>query len=108
MGMSRVRAIFSIILPQALRLSIPGWTNEFSSVVKDTTLAYVVGFNEIMRNARIIMDSNYSLAMLAFIAVALVFLLLTSAGNGLMGLVERRLRIPGLQMPGSGSGDHSR
>jgi len=108
MGMSRARSIVSIILPQAFRLSIPGWTNEFSSVVKDTTLAYAVGFNEIMRSARIIMDSDYSLAMLAFIAVALVFLVLTYTGNALMGMVERQLRIPGLQMPGAGAREHSR
>ncbi len=107
-GMSRLRAIFSVILPQAFRLSIPGWTNEFSSVIKDTTLAYAVGFHEIMRSARIIQDSHYELAMLAFIAVALVFLVLTYAGNAAMGLVERRFRIPGLQMPGSGTGDQSR
>ena len=107
-GMSRARAIVTIVLPQAFRLSIPGWTNEFSSVVKDTTLAYVVGFNEIMRSARIIMDSRYDLAMLAFIAVALVFLGLTYAGNTLMGGIERKFRIPGLQMPGAGARDHSR
>ena len=107
-GMSRARAIVTIVLPQAFRLSIPGWTNEFSSAVKDTTLAYVVGFNEIMRSARIIMDSRYDLAMLAFIAVALVFLGLTYAGNTLMGGIERKFRIPGLQMPGAGARDHSR
>jgi len=104
-GMSRVRSIVSIILPQAFRLSIPGWTNEFSSVIKDTTLAYAVGFNEVLRTARIIMDSAYELAMLAFIAVAVVFLVLTSAGNMAMGGLERRFRIPGLQMPGSRSED---
>ena len=108
MGMSRIRAIFSIVLPQAFRLSIPGWSNEFSSVIKDTTLAYAVGFNEIMRTARIVMDSAYELAMLAFIAVALVFLVLTYAGNATMSGVERRFRIPGLQMPGRGGGDHAR
>ena len=108
MGMSRLRSIFSVILPQAFRVSIPGWTNEFSSVVKDTTLAYVVGFNEVMRNARIISDSHYELAMLAFICVALVFLVLTAAGNGLMGVVERRFRIPGLQTPGASRGEQCR
>jgi polar amino acid transport system permease protein len=108
MGMSRIRAIFSIVLPQAFRLSIPGWSNEFSSVIKDTTLAYAVGFNEIMRTARIVMDSAYELAMLAFIAVALVFLVLTYAGNATMSGVERRFRIPGLQMPGRGAGEYGR
>jgi polar amino acid transport system permease protein len=101
MGMSRFRAVVSIILPQAFRLSIPGWSNEFSSVVKDTTLAYAVGLNEIMRSARIIVDRQYELAMLALIAVALVFLVFTYAGNALLGSIERRVCIPGLQMPGS-------
>lgn len=100
MGMSRIRAIFTIILPQAFRLSIPGWTNEFSSVIKDTTLAYAVGFNEILRTARIVYDTHIDLAMTVLVFVALVFMVLTLAGNGMMGGIERRFRIPGLQMPG--------
>jgi len=100
MGMSRIQAIFSIILPQAFRLSIPGWTNEFSSVIKDTTLAYAVGFNEVLRTARIVYDTHYDLAMSVLIFVALIFMVLTLAGNALMGGVERRFRIPGLQVPG--------
>ncbi len=108
MGMSQIRAIFTIILPQAFRLSIPGWSNEFSSVIKDTTLAYAVGFHEIMRSARIVMDSAYELAMITFLFVALVFLILTYAGNATMAVVERRVRIPGLQMPGAGAQDQAR
>jgi polar amino acid transport system permease protein len=100
MGMSRVRAIFTIILPQAFRLSIPGWTNEFSSVIKDTTLAYAVGFNEVLRAARIVYDTHYDLAMTVLIFVALIFMVLTLLGNAGMGLVERKFRIPGLQVPG--------
>lgn len=100
LGMSRLRAIFTIILPQAFRLSIPGWTNEFSSVIKDTTLAYAVSFNEILRTARIVYDTHIDLAMPVLLFVALVFLILTLAGNALMGAIERRFRIPGLQAPG--------
>jgi len=103
LGMSRVRAILHVILPQAFRLAIPGWSNEFSSVVKDTTLAYVVSLNEIMRYAKIIMDRRYELAMATFIMVALVFLFFTYSGNWLLGQMERRFRIPGLQMPGASS-----
>ena len=100
-GMSRARAIFSIILPQAFRLSIPGWTNEFSSVIKDTTLAYAVGFNEVLRTARIVYDSNIDLTLVVLVFIALVFLILTYVGNATMGILERKFRIPGLQVPGS-------
>ncbi|KUK27496.1 MAG: Polar amino acid ABC transporter, inner membrane subunit [Acetothermia bacterium 64_32] len=101
LGMSRPRAILHVILPQAFRLAIPGWSNEFSSVTKDTTLAYAVGLNEIMRYAKIVMDRQYELAMATFIVVALVFLAFTYSGNALLGQLERRFRIPGLQMPGA-------
>lgn len=101
LGMSRARAIFTIILPQAFRLSIPGWTNEFSSVIKDTTLAYAVGFNEVLRTARIVYDTHIDLALVVLVFIALVFLILTFAGNTTMGILERKFRIPGLQVPGS-------
>ena len=99
-GMSRIRAIFTIILPQAFRLSIPGWTNEFSSVIKDTTLAYAVGFNEVLRTARIVYDTHIDLALVVLVFIALVFLVLTFVGNATMGILERKFRIPGLQVPG--------
>ena len=38
LGMSRLQAIVAIVIPQAFRLSLPGWSNEFSAVIKDTTL----------------------------------------------------------------------
>ena len=101
MGMGTLRAIVSIILPQAFRLSIPGWTNEFASVIKDTTLAYAVGYTEVLRTARLVFDTYYDLAMHVLIVVALVFLVLTYAGNTLLGYVEQRVSIPGLQMPGA-------
>jgi polar amino acid transport system permease protein len=100
LGMSRTQAIRSIILPQAFRLAIPGWSNEFSSVVKDTSLAYVVGLNEVMRAAKVINDTRYDLTMPALILTALLFLAMTNAGNLALGGIERRFGIPGLQMPG--------
>lgn len=103
MGMSRISAVYLIVIPQALRISIAGWSNEFSSVVKDTTLAYVVGLTEVLRRVRIITDRHYDLAMLAYLTVALMFLALTYAGNHALGWLEKRLRIPGLQMVGGGT-----
>ncbi len=96
-GLSQFQAVTSIILPQAFRLAIPAWSNEFSSVVKDTTLAYAVGLNEILRHARYIIVQHYKLAMPTYLTVALIFLVLTYAGNGCLGLLEMGTRIPGLE-----------
>jgi len=102
-GMSRIQAIRHVIIPQAMRLAIPGWSNEFSSVVKDTTLAYAVTLNEILRHARFIMVRHYNLTMLAYFTVALIFLGLTYTGNWGLGWLERKLRIPGLEARGGGT-----
>ena len=101
-GMTRLQAIRYVILPQALRLSIPPWSNEFSSVLKDTTLASAIGVIEVFRKARFIVGRNYALALPAFMLVALFFLVLTYLGNWLLGVLERRYRIPGFEMRGAG------
>ena len=37
-GMSKLQAMWSILLPQVLRISIPGWSNEYSIVLKDSAI----------------------------------------------------------------------
>ena len=61
-----------------------------------------MGFNEVLRTARIVYDTHYDLALIALVFIALVFLVLTFIGNATMGILERKFRIPGLQAPGSG------
>jgi len=102
MGMSRVQAVFTVVLPQALRLAIPSWSNEFSSVLKDTTLVYAIGINEVMRYARTVYVSHAELAMITFLAVALIFWVLTTLGNAGLHVLERRLAVPGFEVRGAG------
>ncbi len=47
-GMDNMQATRHIILPQALRLSLPGWANEYAVVIKDSSLAVVIGVQEIL------------------------------------------------------------
>lgn len=97
LGLSRLGAIRFVLLPQALRLSLAGWGNEFAVVLKDTTLAYAIGVVEVMRQARYIGSREFPLTLPAFLLVALLFLLVTYAGLFLLGKAERKLRIPGLE-----------
>lgn len=48
LGMTDYQATRRIILPQALRLSIPGWTNEYAVVIKDTSLVSAIGVPELI------------------------------------------------------------
>jgi polar amino acid transport system permease protein len=97
-GMTRWQAISHIVLPQALRLAIPAWSNEYSSVLKDTSFAFTVGVVELNQRAFQIANypDNHNKMFALFFAVAIIYLILTTLGTRLLELIERRVRIPGL------------
>jgi len=94
LGMSDRRAIVTIILPQALRLSVPGWSNEYSIVLKDSAVAYALGVPEVMARAHFVATRTYEHLPLYFTA-GLIFLVLTYLGTKGLRLLEEKVRIPG-------------
>lgn len=95
LGMSRGQAILHVILPQALRRAIGPWSNELASEIKDTSLAYIVGVVEILRQARYVISYTYGNSFLVFGFCGLIYFLLTRLGNSLLFRLERRLWVPG-------------
>ena len=91
-GMSRMQAIRSIILPQAIRLAIPGWGNEVTLVLKDSTLVFVVGVPEILRRAQYVSARTLE-PFVAFAAAAALYLVLTLVTTYLLRNVEDRYRV---------------
>ena len=94
LGMSDSLAIRSIILPQALRLSIPGWSNEYSIILKDSALAFVLGASEIMARTHFIASRTYKHLPL-YLTAAVLYFLLTWAGVVALRALEKRVRIKG-------------
>ena len=94
LGMSDAKAIFFIILPQALRLSIPGWSNEYSIILKDSAVAYALGVAEVMARAHFVASRTYQHLPLYFTA-GVIFLILTYVGTRALRVLEERVRIPG-------------
>jgi polar amino acid transport system permease protein len=92
-GMSRMKAIRHIVLPQALRLAIPGWSNEASIVLKDSSLVYALGVSEILRRAQQLSATTQQ-PFLAFGSAALIYFVLVFTTNRLLDLLDRRTRIP--------------
>jgi len=50
-GLSKLGAIRHVVLPQALRRSVPGFQNEFTIVLKDTSIAYAIGVAELLKRS---------------------------------------------------------
>lgn len=93
-GMSDVKAIVFIVLPQALRLSVPGWSNEYSIVLKDSAVAYALGVTEIMARSHFVASRTYEHLPLYFSA-GVIFMIITYIGTRALKILEEKVKIPG-------------
>ncbi len=92
-GLSKFQSIIHVILPQALRLVIPPWSNEAAIVIKDSSLVYALGVPEILRRAQLISASSQE-PFLAYTTAAVIYFLLVFVTNRLLNALEKKLRIP--------------
>lgn len=92
-GMSRLQSIRYIILPQALRLAIPPWSNEASIVLKDSSLVYALGVSEILRRAQQLSATTQQ-PLLAYGTAALIYFVLVFATNRLLDYLSERTKLP--------------
>ncbi len=95
LGMTNFQAISNIILPQAMRVAIPGWSNEYSIVLKDSAVAFVLGgTTEIMARTHFVASRTYEHLPL-YITAAICYFVLTWLGVKALFLLEKKLHIPG-------------
>ena len=92
-GMSRLQAIQFIILPQALRIAIPPWSNEASIVLKDSSLVYALGVPEILRRAQQLSATTQQ-PFLAYGTAALIYFVLVFAVNRGLDYLSERTKLP--------------
>ena len=107
LGMRESTGICSIILPQAMRLSIPGWANEFSILLKDSAICFVLGTQDIMaRTSFVAARAHEHLALYATAGV--LYFVLTLVVLKLLRLLEQKIHVPGyssgIGMEGMGMG----
>jgi polar amino acid transport system permease protein len=98
-GMSRLKTIWYIIVPQALRLVIPAWSNEPISLLKSTAVAFLIAVPDLMTKAKAVAAQTYD-PIGTYLAVAVVYLVMVFILNELLKYLERRTRIPGFEMEG--------
>jgi polar amino acid transport system permease protein len=98
LGMSKLKTLQYIIIPQALRLSIPGWSNELTIVLKDTSIAFSIGVVELMRQGRYIYALHHELVLYVLLLIALIYLIIVISINKGLSFLEKKYKIAGLEM----------
>lgn len=90
MGMGPVRAFVTIILPQAVRVAIPPTGNMMIGMIKDSSLVYIIGVQDLFRNSQLLANRTFRYFEI-YLALVLIYLALTTAVYYGMKLLERRL-----------------
>ena len=90
LGLSRRQALQSVVLPQAVRISIPPLGNMWIGVMKDSTLVSILGIQEIMRTAQNVVLTNFR-PFEIYTTVAAIYLVLVFIFSRLIAILERRM-----------------
>ncbi len=91
-GMSPWRVFAGILLPQAIRHALPGFGNNWLVLLKTTALLSVLGLDDVLRKASLAAGATRE-PFTFYLAVALIYLLLTTISTVLLDLAERRYNI---------------
>lgn len=91
LGMSKFMAMKLIVMPQAITNILPAIGNEFVTVIKESSMASVIGVGEIMYSAQVITGSTYR-AFEPLIVAAVFYFVITFTLGRLMNYIERRMK----------------
>lgn len=87
-GMSRLRALRRIILPQAMRAIIPPTGNQLISMIKATSLVSVIAMADLLYSAQAVYNRTFQVIPLLLVVVTW-YLLITSILNVFQSAIER-------------------
>ncbi|MEM2579350.1 MAG: amino acid ABC transporter permease [Desulfurococcaceae archaeon] len=76
-GLSKWGAFRYVIVPQAFRAALPGWLNEFTIVLKDSSIAYAIGVTELFTQAvhvaQVILDYLQPLILVSIVYFSMCY-----------------------------------
>jgi len=88
LGMTYVQTMRRIILPQMIKRVLPPISNETITLVKDTSLIYILAMNDLLRTARNIVQREFD--MTPFIIAGVFYLAMTLVLTWMFNKLERR------------------
>ena len=96
-GMSKGQTLRYVIMPQAYRIVIPSWTNEFCSLTKSTSVLSFVGLLDLVGAGRTIIFGTLEVLPVWFI-IGLIYLVWITGFSKLMDVIYEKKKIPGVEL----------
>ncbi|MGD0070436.1 MAG: amino acid ABC transporter permease [Candidatus Bathyarchaeia archaeon] len=96
-GMSRAQTLRHVILPQAFRIVIPSWTNEFCSLTKSTAALAYVGLFDLVSAGKSIAHITY-VVLPVWLVIGAIYLAWITGFTKLMDIIYEKKKIPGVEL----------
>lgn len=90
LGLTRGQVLTSVLLPQAFRVMLPALISQLVVIVKDTSLGFIITYQEFVRTANLIVQELRNPIQI-YLLVAVIFIVINYALGKLAEYVERRL-----------------
>lgn len=90
LGMKKVMTLRYIILPQAIKNILPAIGNEFIVLIKESSILYVIGIQDLMAKTNTVVSSTFQ-TIAPFIVASVIYFVLTFSLSRFIGCFERRL-----------------
>jgi polar amino acid transport system permease protein len=87
-GMTYMQALFKVVLPQAMRIAVPPTLGQFISILKDSSLASIIGFMELTK-AGMAVRAATSNTLLAFAIVTCLYFMICYS----LSIASRRVEL---------------
>ncbi len=91
LGLGTIATFLNVTLPQAVRIAIPSLVNQFTDIIKDTSVVALIGAGDLMYEATE-RNSFYQRGFEIFTAVAAIYFVMVVIVAQLAWRLERRLR----------------
>ena len=91
LGLRFRTVLISIVYPQAFKHSLPALTNEFISLIKETSIVGYIGLTDLTRGGDIIRSMTYE-AMFPLLAVAAIYFMLVAGLSSVVSKLEKRMK----------------
>ena len=91
LGFTPIKTMRYIVFPQAFRVTLPALGNELITLVKDSSLASIIGVMELTKEASVIRSRTYD-AFSILLAVSIIYLILTATLSCCLKKYETRLK----------------
>lgn len=102
LGLSRMEVLRHVVLPQALRIMLPSFVNQWVALIKDSSLAYIVGVPELSFVAAQVNSRLMVYPAEIFLFVGAIYFILCSGLDLIAGFVSRQLQRRSQEAPDRG------